>query len=237
MLVSFPPSWILFRVSVLEMAYLNPYDPDFIQREWKVSGLWNSIFTEAIRIHKSRNPHLNQEWQISPEAYPNDFDTQSNRADLLVSIVKAENNIWNTVDSPVIVFEAKRGKGVPASNNLWRSVRTQLENWCNLADGIERRFPCWAVGTIGNEVKFWIFTGSIMYNGVASRMVPASSDAQGNIQLIWANNWAAGDGPDIGPVYDYNTAQAGAIIEHMLNHPWADGLVHPSQHAANRDDW
>lgn len=224
------------------MALQRMYAPQFFEREWKVSGLWNSILAELIQAWMVESTDPSLAWQISPEAYPNAFDTQSNRADLLVSLLyHTDEEPWNAVDRPVITFEAKKGGGMPALPSLWQSVRTQLEAWCNLADGVGRGFPCWAIGAVGYEVKFWIFTGSIMsYNRSGSRMVPVECDRWVGPYLRWSNEWVNGDTPDEGTVYDYNSEQAATIVKYMLDHPFAMGLVHPSQpHPGkyNKEDW
>ena len=199
------------------MAQQLGYSDAFFTREWKVSGLWNSILKDSI----GQGPY-----QIAPEAYPNDFDTQSNRADLRVSHMQSNGNIWDVSDHPVICFEAKKGAAHPD----WIAVREQIEDWCSLADGIQKGFPCWAIGAIGREVKFWIYTGSILSSGNNSSMVPVGVPGRGNPNVVigWSQNgWEQGDNADKGASYDYNAPEVPVIINYMLVHRWAHDLIHP----------
>ncbi|KAH0848255.1 hypothetical protein FOPE_02396 [Fonsecaea pedrosoi] len=220
------------------MAQQAIYTNTFFLREWKVSGLWNSILREAMEANKTQNPGVdNGPWQISPEAYPNDFDTQSNRSDLLVSQLRQNGNQCDTVDHPLIYFEAKRGSpNNYTSNARWRAVRMQIEAWCDLADGVEKGRPCWAIGAIGKEVKFWIFTGSILYNGSNSKMVPVWCDNNQVVVIGWSQpHWQNGDNADDRAPYEYHEGSVPIIIDYMLSHPWAENLQHPS--GQGQDAW
>ena len=217
------------------MAQQRLYGNDYFTREWKVAGLWNTILHEAL---PAINPAGIAGWQISPEGQPDSEDTQSFRADLVVSTLEqnAANQEWNTGVPPVIHFEAKKGSGggVLATGGAWTKVRKQIENWCDNSLGVKAGTPCWAIGAIGSEVKFWIYTTSIEHGGTGgqkSKMVPVYCQhpphgGPGTLAFNWAIPWQNGTTADQQAAISYRHNDVPFILNQMFTHPWASQLTH-----------
>ena len=188
---------------------MRTYDKDgFFATEWKVVGLWNGILSQAVNDVENDSPE-DKGWEVSPEAYPNVKDTKSNRADLLVSLLHCKGTFglytWGLVENPIIHLEAKGGAPEKTGDKIWPSVRNQIEKWCMLSLGAGGT-PCWTIGVIGKEVKFWMYTTTISeQNQTRSRMVPVTWDENGaRLRFAWAQPWAARTTADTVPSITYS---------------------------------
>ncbi|KAK6359107.1 hypothetical protein TWF696_000274 [Orbilia brochopaga] len=222
------------------MALARNYAISFFDREWRVSGLWNEALHDATTRNVAAAVGPPIIWQISSEAFADQDQTQANRADLLISKLGTNPaGFWGVVNNPVLCFEAKKGPAPANANSTqWRDVRKQIETWCDQSSGVDQGNPCWAVGAIGNFVKFWIYTTSIV--GVAnqnqkSRMVPVTWDATANggagaPRLMWtAPDWRTANNMDQYAALNYNDPVVPHILDWMLRHKWAEGgIPHPS---------
>jgi len=123
------------------------YGTAFFGVEYRVNGIWNNLLSQFYKTGAGNNDFL-----ISPEAYPKPSDTKGLKADLLVSKIVGGTSSFS-ISTPVLVYE---GKG--ANGDSFPEIMDQLEKWLAEA-ALLGRFDCWAIGARGSEVAFLVWQG------------------------------------------------------------------------------